>query len=474
MKKALSLFFFAILLSITLAAKSTIRIHFPGAENQKAIVWTYADYISYTKKFLGTYDINASGDFEFTNYAGSVKPLYIQVKFMRFSFFAEPGKDYVIQVRKTDFRNPELYPKNTIAYIDPGFSIIKPRDKELNHGLEQINLMFSSFVDSNYLFLIRGQNTKYMVDSFAGHITHFTDSFDNDFLNDYVGFQMAELHLLNHDFSYKMVVDKFFSGKKLDLNNPYLMEFFNSFWSNYLTSKAQGYSPTQLDSVINQVQSYQALSALVGRDPLLKDSILRELVIIRNIPQMYSGRRFKKSALVDILSDIARSDLRKEHQFIATNVRKRMLQRQTGSPAPDFHFTSIEGKEISLERLQGKYIYINIWNTECEQCLAEMEYTKELYQDFDDIIEFVSISVDQDTAFMSKYAREREYQWHIAPIGEELKFLYDYNVDVLPRYILIDKNGHIEMWNAPSPSNHFSDYFLKMLNDKKGNLELQR
>ena len=473
MKKTL-LLFFAFLLSAALTAQSNIRIHFPGAGKQKAIVWTYADYISYTKKFLGTYDIDANGDFEFKNYAGSVKPLYVQVKFMRFSFFAEPGKDYVIQVRKTDFNNPELYPKNTIAYIDPGYSIIKPRDRELNQGLEQVNEMFSSFVDSNYLFLIRGQNTKHLVDSFAGIITHLTDSFHNRFLDDYVDFQMAELRLLNHDYSYRMVVDKFFSGKKLDLNNPYLMKFFNSFWSNYLTTKAQGFSPTQLDSVINHVQSYQALSALVGRDPLLKDSILRELVIIRNIPQMYSGRRFTKNALVDILSDIARSNLRREHQFIATNVRKRMLQRQTGSPAPDFRFTTIDGKEITLERLKGKYVYLNIWNTECEQCLAEMEYTKELYQDFDDIIAFVSISVDQDTAFMSKYAREREYQWSISPIGDELKFLYDYNVDVLPRYILLDKKGRIEMWNAPAPSNHFSDYFLKMLNDKKGNLELQR
>jgi hypothetical protein len=47
-------------------------------------------------------------------------------------------------------------------------------------------------------------------------------------------------------------------------------------------------------------------------------------------------------------------------------------------------------------------------------------------------------------------------------------------VDILPRYILIDKNGRIEMWNAPAPSKHFSDIFLKMLNDKKGNLNLEQ
>jgi len=73
---------------------------------------------------------------------------------------------------------------------------------------------------------------------------------------------------------------------------------------------------------------------------------------------------------------------------------------------------------------------------------------------------------------MKSYAIGREFQWTIAPLGENYDFLNTYNIGFLPRYILIDKMGKIENIDAPAPSNQFSDYFLKMLNDKKGNLRI--
>jgi thiol-disulfide isomerase/thioredoxin len=468
------LLFFLLFGGVTAISQSKISVHLPGAENMKAYVWTYSDYVSYSKTPIGIYDIDSKGNLEFKFYPGELKPVYIQINFFHITFFVEKGKDYKVAVEQLDYSNPDYFPKNSIAYLIPETKITKPENADFNKGLIKINRMFAEFTDSNYLALIRGFNTPLLVDSFTRVVEHFVDSFGNKNLRGYADYQLAELGLLSHRFSNEMVVDSFFTNGKPDLHNPYSMRFFNSYWSNYLLMKGTGYSPFQLDSVINHVRSYAALSALLGKDPLLKDSVLRELVIIRNIPQLYTNRRFNKKALEDILSDISGSKLRKEHQFIATNVRKQMLARNTGSPANDFSFTTLDGDTINLKSFEGKYLYLNIWNTDCPECLAEMELTKELYQDFDDIIDFVSISVDGDTAFMRKYIAQREFQWTFAHIGTGFQFLYDYQVDILPRYILIDKKGRIEMWDAPAPSKHFSDIFLKMLNDKKGNLNLEQ
>jgi thiol-disulfide isomerase/thioredoxin len=473
MRKFLFLFF--LLFAIAgLSGQSKIKVHLPGAENMLAYVWTYSDYISYTKTAIGTYNIDSKGNLEFTIYPGGLKPVYIQINFFHITFFVEKGKNYEVAVVPIDYSDLAYFPKSSITYLMPERKIIKPAKKDFNKGLTEVNRLFAEFTDSNYLALIRGFNTPLLVDSFTRVVNNFVDSFDNKNLRGYTDYQLAELGLLSHRLSNKMVVDSFFANGKLDLNNPYSMRFFNSYWSNYLMMKGTGYTPFQLDSVINRVRSYAALSALLGNDPLLQDSLLRELVIIRNIPQLYTNRRFNKKALEDILSDISGSKLSKAHQFIATNVRKQMLARNTGSPAFDFSFITTEGDTIKLKSFEGKYLYLNIWDTDCPECLAEMELTKELYQDFDDIIDFVSISVDGDTAFMRKYIEEREFQWTFAHIGTNFQFLYDYQVDILPRYILIDKNGRSEMWNAPAPSKHFSDIFLKMLNDKKGNLNLEQ
>ncbi len=237
--------------------------------------------------------------------------------------------------------------------------------------------------------------------------------------------------------------------------------------------KGKGYSPFQIDSVINKEQSYQALSALLAKDPLLKDSVLRELVIIRNIPQLYANRKFNKKALINILYDISGSKVKTEHQIIASNVRKQLTSLQVGSPAPDFEFIDIKGNKFKLSDFEGYYVYLNVWNTECPDCLAEMQYTKELFEEYDDIIVFISISVDADTSVMKEYIEHREFAWTFAHIDQNYTFLNNYHISILPRYILINKEAEIEMLNAPSPSNHFSDYFLKMLNDKKGNLKIR-
>ena len=453
--------------------QSKIKVNFPGSESRTAHIWVYTDYMSYNKEELGVYKIDKKGNFEFKVYVKTPKPIFIQVEYLRVQLFIEPNRDYEIAFEKVDFNDIELYPKDVVGYLSPKYKILKPADQELNKGIEQSQQLFSSFIDSNYLSLTRGLNTKFLVDSFRYVMDSMTTAFGNPNLKRYTGYQLAQLQMLNHDYSTKDIVDNYFASDKLDIEDPLAMEFFNSFWSNYLLNKGKGYNHIQLDSVINIKKSYQALLALLANDPLLEDSILRELVIIRNIPQLYNNRKFSKKALTDILSDISSSKLRKQHQLMATNVRKRLVIYEQGTIAPEIKFTDIKDLDISLSTFEGKYIYINVWNYECMACLAELEYMKELYEEYDDVIAFVSISLDPNIDFMKNYVELKSYEWTFAPLDDNFNFLNDYNITNLPRYILLDRNGRVENVNAPSPSNRFSDYFLKMLNDKSGNLELK-
>lgn len=453
-------------------SQTKIKVHFPGAEKKVAHIWVYTDYVSYSKKEIAEVQIDKNGDFDFKLYLNNPKPIFIQVDFIRIQLFMEPNINYEIQIDEVDFEDEELYPKAVIAYLAPNYKIIKPVEHELNKGIEETNKMYSSFIDSNYLSLVRGQGVVALVDSFDNQLNTFTESYGNKYLTGFNAFQMAQLRLMSREYSTQMVVDKYFSGDKLDLNDPKAMEFFNSFWANYLLTKGKGFTVNQVDSAINIKKSYQALSSVLANDPLLKDSVLRELVIIRNLKQLYVRREFSKSAIIDLLYDISRSKLRVEHRDIAVNVRKRLMSYDKGSKVSDYEFTDIEGNKFKLSDFEGMYIYINVWNTECPECLANMDYTKELFEDYDDVIKFISISVDADMEVMKSYVKGREFQWTIAPLGENYDFLNTYNIGFLPRYILIDKSGKIENIDAPAPSNQFSDYFLKMLNDKKGNLRI--
>src|SRR5665213_1611288 len=44
---------------------------------------------------------------------------------------------------------------------------------------------------------------------------------------------------------------------------------------------------------------------------------------------------------------------------------------QVGSPAPDFHLTTLEGKHLTLADFRGKTLVLNDWATWCPPCREE-------------------------------------------------------------------------------------------------------
>jgi thiol-disulfide isomerase/thioredoxin len=158
---------------------------------------------------------------------------------------------------------------------------------------------------------------------------------------------------------------------------------------------------------------------------------------------------------------------------MAVNIRKKLEALDNNNKAPDFEFFTSRNDTLNLERLKGKYIYIQFWDNECIDCISQMKFTKELYEKFDDVITFVHISLDRDEEDMKKLLAKYDYKWHFVFLEDNYQFLYNYQVEVLPRAILIDKSGKFIAWDARLPIDYFEDYFLKMLNDKKGNLQIR-
>jgi len=466
---------FVLLLSFidTQAAKSHININFPGAENQKATIWTYRDLISLDRIVIAEETIDAKGNFSFDTYNSTVQMYYLEVRYFRISFYIKPKTNYQININKTDFNNREFYPQNVVGYLSPDFKITQPSEDELNANLDTLNWILDDFVQDNHLALRMGEQSWKLVDSLQSEIDAFTDNHNDSYLKDYAKIQLVQFRMLSNQYGNDYVVETFFDPKKIKYQSQVYMTFFNSFWTKYVTTKVPQTIRKRLDSVVNITRSYQALSTLLSEDTLLHDPALRELVILRNIPQMYQMRRFDKEAIINILYDISASKFSKENQQIAVNLRKKLQALDTGSKAPYFEFYDSNSDTLNLERLAGKYIYIQLWDDKCIECLSQMKYTKELYEKFDDIITFIHISLDRSSEDMMRQIENKDYDWHFVFLDDNYQFIQDYQVDVLPRAILIDKEGNFISWDARLPTDYFEDVFLQMLNEKKDNLDVK-
>jgi len=136
---------------------------------------------------------------------------------------------------------------------------------------------------------------------------------------------------------------------------------------------------------------------------------------------------------------------------------ERIKTLKKGSPSPSFNYPDSSGKNISLESLKGKLVYVDVWATWCGPCKAQIPFLKQLEEKYrEEDIAFVSLSIDQ-LKNISKWKdmivdKELEGIQIIADKAWRSKFVTDYVIEGIPRFILINKDGNLMDPMAPRPA----------------------
>ncbi|WP_395050692.1 TlpA family protein disulfide reductase [Flavobacterium sp.] len=142
---------------------------------------------------------------------------------------------------------------------------------------------------------------------------------------------------------------------------------------------------------------------------------------------------------------------------------------EPGEPSPTFNYENQKGGKTSLESLKGKYVYIDVWATWCGPCRQEIPSLEKVEEQFQGRnIVFVSISVDnsKDREKWSNLVTEKKMSGIQLLADKELnsKFIREYNILGIPRFILIDTNGNVVNAQAPRPSD---SKLIELLNSFK-------
>jgi len=145
--------------------------------------------------------------------------------------------------------------------------------------------------------------------------------------------------------------------------------------------------------------------------------------------------------------------LDKEAKIKFASLYARWTKLAKGQPSPTFTYKDVNGKEVSLSDLKGKYVYIDCWATWCHPCCAEIPYLEKIEKAMaNKNIYFVSISQDQDHDKWVKKVKGDKMGGIQLITGGDRSFLNAYNINGIPRFILLDKEGNIISCAAPRPS----------------------
>ena len=118
-------------------------------------------------------------------------------------------------------------------------------------------------------------------------------------------------------------------------------------------------------------------------------------------------------------------------------------------------FMALDGTEVTLQNIldkhKGKTIVIDVWASWCSDCLKGLPLVKELQEKTaaDDLV-YVFLSVDKKKESWKAAITKRNINGdhYFVPTGMKGSFGKAINLDWIPRYMVVGKDGSIKLYKA--------------------------
>ncbi len=135
-----------------------------------------------------------------------------------------------------------------------------------------------------------------------------------------------------------------------------------------------------------------------------------------------------------------------------------------GDTAPDFTLKDLNGNDLTLSTLRGKYVVLDFWGSWCGWCIKGIPDMKAYYQRYSSKMEILGID-----------CRDSEERWRQAVADNQLPWLHvynpdggsltqDYSITGYPTKIVVDPKGIVAKI-VVGESEEFYQYLDETLGD---------
>jgi peroxiredoxin len=114
-----------------------------------------------------------------------------------------------------------------------------------------------------------------------------------------------------------------------------------------------------------------------------------------------------------------------------------------GAIAPDFTLETVDGEQLSLSSLKGKYVLVDFWASWCKPCRNENPNVVKAYKKFNAKgFDVLSVSLDKDSVKWKEAIKADGLVWNQV-IDSKGDIAQVYGVQGIPFTLLLDKEGKI-------------------------------
>ncbi len=126
----------------------------------------------------------------------------------------------------------------------------------------------------------------------------------------------------------------------------------------------------------------------------------------------------------------------------------------------ELDLVDVNGKSVQLSDFKGKVVYIDFWASWCGPCRMMMPYSKKLHEQLTDKekkqIAFLYISIDANKEAWLKGIKDMDIQGNnvISPGNWQSQACRYFQINSIPRYMIMNKKGEIVDFNAKRPADN--------------------
>jgi len=370
--------------------------------------------------------------------------------------------------------------KNFIIYLEPSFDLKISYNPSLKDGAvsftgkgqnentflrsyTKFNQQFKKYKDYYFLGALDESDFLTKMDSVKKAKTDFLNNSKNLSANfkklEEKNILFSWANQLNYYESYRRYVTKnnkfkvsesFYNYKKelsKEDNNLLSLPSYKAYFKSYIADLTE--TALKKDSLQDWSQVYIQLIADSIKNQTLKNNLL------------YSDAQYALTYTDDLegyYKTFMNASTNKENNAKITEIYTALKKVAKGNPSPQFvDYENYAGGTTSLKDLKGKFVYIDVWATWCGPCKAEIPFLKKIEEEYHNKnIAFVSISVDTKNAHnkWKKMIKDKKMGGIqlFSDNNWNSKFVKDYMIKGIPRFIFIDPKGNIISANAPRPS----------------------
>lgn len=398
-----------------------------------------ADPVSGTHDELAKTTIDDYGKFSAPIAIENTQMVWLAVNRFKAPVYIKPGESYELQIGGKD-ENPyiDTWTKGELVYT---FNYLPEGDP---------NKEIAAFDQAYYdLFLDNAEliGNSAMKEKVAAFEKEWTNKYTDPYLRNYVKYSIGEMKL-SAGFPKLTVYETYFgdeallSNDALETSNAGFRDLFHTFYTDYFDQYNSRFKKVQIEKLLGDKPDVDAFFEHIGEDPFTANVIIRQMVILKAIDEVYGDSRYSKKALNQVLKRVEEMSKTEKIATIATHIREKWEESE-GSLTMEYikkEFASDLEYQRSAENV---FVITNAKSRTGEKELLLLADLSATYSDY--------FRVTECTVGGAEKGR-RKPSWPVAEADDAYGLLEALDVYSFPHFLWVDKKGNIVENGIERPS----------------------